>query len=303
MPSSLAPRSWLPDAVSQRVAGVQVELDRLVEENRQIHQVETVNPDPATNVMNPRAEAMLSAQTGSQPSLGYPGDKHEVGLEAIEQVEVIARIAHDAGARLLFDAAHVCGLIAGGAWPTPLRQGADLMTTSTYKSLGGPPSGLVVTDDAELAQRLEGIACPGLTATFDAVESAALAVTMLGWKAAGQEYARTMVDVSQRLAEELVSLEVPVFAADRSATASHQLAVEAAVHGGGQRAARRLREANLLTCAIGLPVEDVVGDMDGLRLGTPEIVRRGVTPEDVPELAALVARALDEATDLRFLAG
>ncbi len=423
MPPFLAHRPWLPEAVSQRVsgvlagvadldgAGVQSELDRLVEENRTIHEVECVNLNPATNVMNPRAEAMLSAQIGSRPSLGYPGDKYEVGLEAIEQIEVVAselvaevfaakyvelrvasgamanlyafmatcrpgdtvvvpptsigghathqtvgaaglyglhvvvapidpvsytvdvealedlvsrvkprlitlgsslnlwphpvqevaRVAHGVGARLLFDAAHLCGLIAGQAWPNPLDHGADLMTMSTYKSLGGPPSGAVVTNDPDLAQRLEAIAYPGLTANFDAAKSAALAVTMLDWKAAGRDYAAAMVDVCQRLAQELIDLDVPVFAADRGATTSHQLAIEAGAYGGGQRAARRLREANLLTCGIGLPIEEVEGDMNGLRLGTPEIVRRGVSPEHVPELAGLVARALDTSGDLSLL--
>ena len=56
-------------------------------------------------------------------------------------------IADEVGADVLFDAAHLCGMIAGGAWPNPLDQGAHLMTMSTYKSLGGPPGGLIVTNE------------------------------------------------------------------------------------------------------------------------------------------------------------
>jgi glycine hydroxymethyltransferase len=66
------------------------ELERLVELNRQIHDRDCINLNPATNIMNPRAEAMLSAGLGSRPSLGYPAAKYEMGLEAIEQIEVIA---------------------------------------------------------------------------------------------------------------------------------------------------------------------------------------------------------------------
>jgi selenocysteine lyase/cysteine desulfurase len=73
-------------------------------------------------------------------------------------VAAIRAIADQVGARVLFDAAHVCGLIAGGVWPNPLAEGAQLMTMSTYKSLGGPPGGLVVTHDADLAQRIDKIA-------------------------------------------------------------------------------------------------------------------------------------------------
>ncbi|HAW47019.1 MAG TPA: serine hydroxymethyltransferase, partial [Roseovarius sp.] len=57
---------------------------------RRIHDDECFNLNPATNVMNPRAEALLASGLGSRPSLGYPGDKYETGLEAIEEIEVIA---------------------------------------------------------------------------------------------------------------------------------------------------------------------------------------------------------------------
>ena len=59
-------------------------------ENRQIHERDCFNLTPATNVMNPRAESALASGPGTRPSLGYPGDKYETGLEAIEQIEVIA---------------------------------------------------------------------------------------------------------------------------------------------------------------------------------------------------------------------
>jgi len=378
------------------------ELDHLVEQNRQIHDRDCVNLNPATNIMNPRAEAMLSAGLGSRPSLGYPGDKYEMGLEAIEQIEVIAaelaaevfdaryaeirvpsgaianlyafmatcepgdtiiapppsigghvthhaggsagmyrldtipapvdadrftvdvdalralaherhpkmitigasinlyphpvatlrEIADEVGAVLLFDAAHLCGLIAGGAWPNPLEQGAHLMTMSTYKSLGGPPGGLIVTNEPEIAQRLDAIAYPGLTANFDAGKAAALAVTMLDWKAVGKEYAASMVETAAALAAGLLERGLPVFEGLEGASRSHQFALKAHQWGGGQRAAKQLRQANLLACGIGLPMEPVEGDVNGLRIGTPELVRLGMKPQDMDELAALIADGL-----------
>ncbi|GIH94023.1 serine hydroxymethyltransferase [Planobispora siamensis] len=419
MSSALTPRPWVPAASEERVRSVsaavadlpasaaQKEIERLAADNHRIHDVESVNLNPATNIMNPRAEALLSAGLGSRPSLGYPGDKYETGLEAIEQIEIVAaelaaqvfgagyaevrvgsgalanlyafmaacrpgdtiiapppsvgghvthhgqgaaglyglttvpapvaadgytvdvdalrslaeetrpalitvggslnlfphpvarirEIADSVGARVLFDAAHLCGMIAGRTWPQPLDEGAHLITMSTYKSLGGPPGGLIVTDDAELAERLDAIAYPGLTANFDAGKTAALAMTLLDWKAAGQAYAQTMAATARRLAEELLALGVPVFAAERGCTRSHQFAIEAHRYGGGQRAARRLRRANILACGIGLPAGPVEGDANGLRVGTPEIVRLGMTEEDMPVLASFVARGLDEDVD------
>jgi glycine hydroxymethyltransferase len=83
-----------------------------------------------------------------------------------------------------------------------------------------------------------------------------------------------------------------VFAKARGFTQSHQLAVEAARWGGGQHAAKKLAQGGLLACGIGLPIAPVEGDINGLRLGVPEIVRLGFTPDDMPQLADWIARAL-----------
>ncbi|HNB27562.1 MAG TPA: serine hydroxymethyltransferase, partial [Alphaproteobacteria bacterium] len=136
------------------------------------------------------------------------------------------------------------------------------------------------------------IAYPGLTANFDAAKSAALAMTLLDWKVHGRAYGAAMAETAKALASALAAEGVPVFARDRGATTSHQFALEAASFGGGQTAAKKLRQANVLSCGIGLPIAAVAGDLNGLRLGTPEIVRWGMTPADMPVLARLIADAL-----------
>jgi glycine hydroxymethyltransferase len=99
---ALARRDWVPEAAEayiQRLAAVSAGSDAdaieasiaaHIAENRAIHERDCVNLNPATNVMNPRAEAALASGLGSRPSLGYPGDKYERGLEGIEKIEVIA---------------------------------------------------------------------------------------------------------------------------------------------------------------------------------------------------------------------
>jgi glycine hydroxymethyltransferase len=411
---NLAPRPWVPPHCESYIQGIATEtattdsaaiaarIEALTVQNSTIHEVDCLNLNPATNVMNPKAEALLARGLGSRPSLGYPGDKYEMGLEGIEQIEVIAAeltaeifrakyaeirvasgalsnlyafmatckpghtvivppasigghvthhtdgaaglygldvhtapvvadgytldvaalrdlaqklrpklitmggslnlfthpirevraIADEVGAKLLFDAAHLCGMIAGGTWPNPLDEGAHLMTMSTYKSLGGPAGGVIVTNDADLAQRLDAIAYPGLTANFDAAKSAALAITMLDWRDHGAAYAAKMVAVSKSLAAALGARGVPVFGVAHGYTNSHQFAIEAAAYGGGQMAAKKLRAANILTCGIGLPIDLVAGDMNGLRFGTPEIVRWGMDESHVATIAGFIADAL-----------
>jgi len=410
-----ARRSWVPDPcedyvdeLARETASTSSEmLERrisgLIAENRRIHEVDCFNLNPATNVMNPKAEAVLAQGLGSRPSLGYPGDKYEMGLEAVEKIEVVAAelaceifqaqfaeirvasgalanlyafmattragdavivpppeigghvthheagaaglygveihaapvnaagytvdldglrerarairprlitvggslnlfphpvadiraIADEVGAYVLFDAAHLCGMIAGRAWANPLNEGAHMMTMSTYKSLGGPAGGLILTNEPDLAQRLDGIAFPGLTANFDAAKSAALALTLLDWRDYGAAYADQMARTAKELAWSLDDHAIPVFAAGSEFTTSHQFAVEAARYGGGQTVSKKLRQANLLACGIGLPIDPVAGDMNGLRIGTPELVRWGVMEEDARELGALIARALN----------
>ncbi len=115
---------------------------------------------------------------------------------------------------------------------------------------------------------------------------------MLDWKVHGAAYAKLMVDVSKSLAKELDSIGVPVFAKDRNFTSSHQFAIESATFVGGQTASKTLRQSGLLACGIGLPIDPVEGDLNGLRIGTPELVRWGVTEEHTKTLADLIARGL-----------
>lgn len=421
---TLAHRPWVPtpsETLVQRFAAetarassreIAARLDALGVENRRIHEQACFNLNPATNVMNPAAEALLANGMGTRPSLGYPGDKYEMGLEAIEEAEVIAaelaaevfsarfaeiRVAsgamanlyafmatckpgdtvivppatigghvthHDAGcaglfglrileapinadcytidipglaelvarerpalitlggslnllphpvaevraiadsvgAQVLMDAAHQCGLFAGGAWPDPLAQGAHLMTMSTYKSLGGPAGGLIVTNEPEIAKRLDSIAFPGMTANFDASKSAALARTLLDWRDHGKAYADKMIEVAMRLARALKAEGVPVFETIMGPTQSHAFAVPAHDFGGGQAASKHLYKAGIIACGIGIPRPEIPNDMNAIRFGTPEIVRWGVGQgqDDIGRLASLIAAALRSDTPERL---
>ncbi len=391
-----------------RADATEKELHALIARNREIHERRCINLNPATNVLNPKTEAMLAQGLGTRVSLGYPGDKYEMGLEAIEQIEIIAaelaaevfgarfveirvpsgaianlyvfmatarpgdviiapppeigghathhvagaaglygvvthaatvdaagytvdvealrenarrlrpqlitiggslnlfphpvreirQIADEVGAWVLFDAAHLSGMIAGRAWQQPLEEGAHVMTMSTYKSLGGPASGLAITNHEELARRIDAIAYPGLTANFDVAKSACLAMALLDWKEYGQAYAAEMAATAHALAEALSARGVPVFARQQGMTQSHQFAVEAGRYGGGQAAAKLLARANILSCGIGLPVMPVAGDTNGLRIGTPEIVRWGMGVEEMAKVGGFVADVLEGRRDV-----
>jgi glycine hydroxymethyltransferase len=193
----------------------------------------------------------------------------------------------------MFDAAHLSGIIAGGAFQQPLAEGAHLMTCSTYKSFGGPTGGLVLTNEPQLAERLDSIAYPGLTANFDLARTAALIIAASDILEFGPDYARTCIANARTLASSLAERKAPVHGpADRGYTLSHHVALRAAEYNGGTTASRLLERANLLTSGIGLPLPEVPGDYNGLRIGTQEITRWGMSPEDMPAVADLLCRVL-----------
>jgi glycine hydroxymethyltransferase len=244
-------------------------------------------------------EALRSVAHRLRPKLITIGGSLNLFPHPIREIRAVADVVD---ALVLFDAAHMSGMIAGRAWQQPLEEGAHVMTMSTYKSLGGPPSGLIVTSDETIARRLDAIAYPGLTANFDAAKSAALAMTLLDWKVHGRAYAAEMAATAKALGEALAARGLPVFARERGITTSHQFAIEAAAYGGGQAAAKTLRQANILACGIGLPMAPVDGDVNGLRIGTPEIVRWGMRAADMPTLAGYIADALTGRRALRSVA-
>ena len=142
-------------------------------------------------------------------------------------------------------------MIAGQRLATAVGEGADMMTMSTYKSLGGPPAGLLLTNDAALAERVDDIAYPGLTANFDVAKSAALAMTLMDWKAYGKaDYGAQMRVTAKASGEALSQRGLPVHGMARGGTTSHQLAIEAAVGAADKQAAKLLRPCNIFTAAL-----------------------------------------------------
>jgi glycine hydroxymethyltransferase len=151
---------------------------------------------------------------------------------------------------------------------------------------------MILTNDAHIAERLDKIAYPGLTANFDVSKTAALAVSLLDWKEYGQAYAQSMAQTARALAEQLAQIGLPVYAREKGFTTSHQVVIAAEKFNGGQTVSKLLRRANLLASGIGLPLPAVEGDLNGLRLGTPEIVRWGMEAESMPEVAKFFKRVL-----------
>ena len=194
----------------------------------------------------------------------------------------IAEAAHAVDALVVYDGSHVLGLIAGGEFQDPLREGADVLYGSTHKSFPGPQGGIVVTDRTDLFEQLN----PALVwRVFDNAHwnrIAGVAQTLLELERWGREYARDVVASARALARALADRGLPLVAEAEGFTRSHQLhidrpALRAQWGLGAATLARRLEAQRLLI--------DLVG-----RIGTAEATRLGLRPTDMPRLAELIER-------------
>jgi len=195
----------------------------------------------------------------------------------------ISEAAHAIDALVLYDASHVLGLLAGGEFQDPIREGADIVYGSTHKSFPGPQGGLLYTDREDLFAQID----PALVwRIFDNAHwnrIAGLGQTLLELERCGGEYARTVVANAQALGRSLTDLGVPLVAESLGFTRSHQIhldraRLDATAHVGAGALARRLERQRLLI--------DLVG-----RIGTAEVTRLGLTPADMPRMAELLVRA------------
>ncbi len=213
------------------------------------------------------------------------------------RLEAIAEAVHAHGARLLYDASHVAGLVAEGRFQAPLREGADLVTFSTYKSFGGPAGGVIAGDDPELMARVAGAVYPGLTANYDLARLLPLGDAALGHRAAGGSYADACIANARALEAGLGAEGLAVLGAATGSTRSHHVAVDVRSLGGGPAAARRLADVNVLLSEIGCPAPDGPDPRGAIRIGTQTVTRQGFGPADMPDVARAVAAGLRGSRD------
>ena len=209
-------------------------------------------------------------------------------------VREMSEAAAEWGGKVYFDGAHQVGLIAGGQFQDPLREGAAVMTGSAGKTFSGPQSGIMVWDDPALTGPLTHAVFPVLAATHQVNRVAALAVAAAEMLEFGPVYMAQIVRNAQALGAALERRGIPVMAAHKGYTRTHQVIANARQFGGGLDTAHTLARANLITNKNLIP-GDTPADWDrpgGLRLGTIEVTRLGMGPEQMDAIAGFMARIL-----------
>ena len=244
-----------------------------------------------TEMLDVDLDRLSDLLDGERPKLVVIGAS--LMLRAHRVGEIAARV-HERGAHLLYDASHVAGLVAEGRFQAPLRDGADVVTFSTYKSFAGPAGGVIVADDPGVMERCSAAVYPGLTANYDAGRLLPLGEAALAHAGSGGDYADRCIANARGLAAALAAEGLAVVG---GGTDSHHVAVDVRALGGGTAAARRLAEINILLSEIGCPAPDGPDPAGAIRIGTQSVTTQGFEPADMPAVASLIARGLLEPTE------
>jgi len=212
----------------------------------------------------------------------------------------IAEAAHDVGAYLIYDAAHVLGLIAGKQFQDPLREGADLMNGSTHKTLPGPQGGMILSDhkgdtdeDKSFLRKVGFGVFPGVTSSYHLHHLAAKAIAFAEHLEFGEQYAKQTIKNAQALGQSLHELGFEVFGEKLGFTKSHQILLSVG-SGKGKEASEKLEDAGIITNMNTIPGDTDPLNPSGLRLGTPELTRIGMKENEMKEVAVFYNRVLNK---------
>jgi len=209
-------------------------------------------------------------------------------------VREIRRLADEVGAIVAYDSAHVLGLIAGGTFQDPLKEGAELVTGSTHKTFFGPQGGIILSK-GRFASEIDNAAWQ-LVNNHHVHRVAGLSVALAEFLAFGKEYTAQVVKNAHRLAEELHDVGIDVLGAKMGFTRSHQVIFKAP-NNNGDATAKRLEDCYIITTKTPLPIDKTEEDCSGVRLGTQEITRLGMVEDDMAKIAGFVKRTVIDRED------
>lgn len=202
----------------------------------------------------------------------------------------------EVGAKVVYDAAHVLGLIAGGQFQDPLKEGVDVVTSSTHKTFFGPQGGIVFgnTSDEDW-EKIQDAIFPGLVCNHHLHRLPATAIALAEFLEFGKDYAEQVVKNSQVLASAMDHNNHKILGANQGFTKSHQVLWDVSDIGGGKVVAELLEKNNII-CNKNMFPWDKLGsekmvNPSGVRMGVQELTRWGMKEKEMRTVADLMDRA------------
>jgi glycine hydroxymethyltransferase len=226
-----------------------------------------------------------------------------------EPLKELAPYCRKKGIQLIYDAAHVLGLIAGHQFQDPLAEGASIVTASTHKTFFGSQRGVILSNvDDEEWRKIDKGAFPGSSSNHHLETLVTLALSTYEMLEFGADYARQVVANAKYLARKLFELGFKVQGEQFGFTESHQVAIDMTDQGGGDTVARDLKDNRIIVNMNLLPFEPLAHATSpaGVRVGVQEMTRVGMKEAEMDRIAELFKRCLlekkfvgDEVKDMR----
>ena len=234
-------------------------------------------------------DALSSIAKECQPKLIIAGGS---AYSRIIDFAKFRAVADEVGAIFMVDMAHFAGLVAGGVYPNPAEY-ADVLTTTTHKTLRGPRGGMVLTNDAALAKKVRSALFPGL-------QGGPLMHVIAGKAAAFKEalepsfkdYSKAIVANAEAMANTLVEAGYAVVS---GGTQTHLALIDLRPKGvKGNEAEESLERAGITCNKNGVPFDpEKPAITSGIRVGSPAATTRGFGVEEFKQVGALMAKVLD----------
>lgn len=239
-----------------------------------------------------KAKIKKLAEEGKPPKIAMFGASVFLFPHPVKELE---EAFHDVGATVCYDSAHVSGLIAGGRFQDPLREGADVLTASTHKTLPGPQGGIVISW-SKFADRIKKAVFPGCVSNHHLHSVAGKAVAFAEMLAFGREYSEQVIRNAKALAQGLHERGFKVLGEKHGFTASHALIADTMEYADGRDVEKKLEEANIILNRNMLPYDLKFGRHfeapGGIRCGSLECTRLGMKENDMGHIAELMERVV-----------
>lgn len=200
--------------------------------------------------------------------------------------------------KIIYDAAHVLGLVYNKIFQQPFEEGADIITSSTHKTFQGPQGGIIIGNyklPNEDWQKIDEAVFPGTLSNTHIHRFPALAITALEMNQFGRAYAEQVVKNAKAFGRALFNRGFKALCPHLDFTESHQVIVDVRQHGGGQYVAKHMARCNVICNKMALPNDsphDATHNPSGLRLGVQELTRWGMKESEMEMVAEFYKRAI-----------
>lgn len=212
-----------------------------------------------------------------------------------EPIRELREICKNTGTKIIYDASHVLGLIAGRQFQNPLEEGADIMTASTHKTFPGTQRGVILSNIAgDEWEKIKKKAFPGKLSNHHLNTLASLDIAAYEMLEFAKEYAGQIVKNAKTLANALYERGVNVVAKEFGFTETHQAAIDVVDYDGGSKVAQSFKLENIFVNKNLLPFEALKNAHNprGIRMGVQEMTRFGMKEQEMIYTAELIKECL-----------